>query len=194
MARPQTVSDDEILDTALNCLLEQGPSVSMDVIARRLGVSSQALLKRFHSRKKLVIAALRLPEKLPWHCLVEAGPDDRPVRAQLNDIVRAVAEFLIDVVRRMAVLRWSGIDPRDMLETYVEPPPLVDLRILSEWFRRAADRGLIRQGNHRATALILLSALHTPAMLEEIMGKHPIDDGEQGFHRQLVTVLLDGIG
>ncbi|MEZ6127616.1 MAG: TetR/AcrR family transcriptional regulator [Planctomycetaceae bacterium] len=62
MARPRTISDDQILQTARDCFLEHGPSVATDVIAERLGVSSQALFKRFHSKHELMLAAIA-PER-----------------------------------------------------------------------------------------------------------------------------------
>ncbi|HIK90782.1 MAG TPA: TetR/AcrR family transcriptional regulator, partial [Planctomycetes bacterium] len=58
MARPRTISDDQILQTARECFLQHGPSVATDVIADQLGVSPQALFKRFHSKQDLMLAAI----------------------------------------------------------------------------------------------------------------------------------------
>ncbi len=84
MARPQTVSDTQILNTALECFLQHGPEVSTETIARQLNVSPQALLKRFGTKQKLMMSALKqvmlsssVPELL-------AEPDDRPVEQQLT--------------------------------------------------------------------------------------------------------------
>jgi len=193
MARPQTVTDDEILQATLDCILERGSSVSLDVIAGKLGVSAQALLKRFHSKKELVFAALRPPEDCPWHQLVLAGPTEAPVEEQLHDIAREMSLFFVDIVRRFAVLRFSGLDPRTMLQSYSEPPPLVDIRVLCEWFDRAAERGFVRSGDHRTTALMLMSALHTPAMLEDCMGCHPISDDREQNLKAIVDLLIAGL-
>lgn len=189
MARPRTVSDADILGETLRCLLEQGPSVSLDVIAGHLGVSSQALLKRFGNRRDLVMAALRPPRRSPWHDLVESGPDDRPFAEQLTEIVSQVAAFFVDMTRRMAVLRWSGIEPQELMKSFSEPPPVRDIRLLAGWFERAEARGLTQGGDHRATAMVLLSSLHTPAMLHEIMGRYPLADGKEAFHAALVELL-----
>jgi AcrR family transcriptional regulator len=193
MARPQTVSNDQILDAALSCLLEYGSTVSMDVISSRLGVSSQALLKRFHTKRDLVLAALRPPVRSPWHDLVESGPDDRPIEDQLLEITEQMALFFVDITRRMSVLRFSALNPRELMETYDEPPPLADMRLLAAWFDRAAERGMIRRGDHRATAMLLMSGLHTPAMLEDILGYHPVDPDRHANLKGLVELLLSGL-
>ena len=54
-----------ILDAAQACLLAFGPSVSVTVIGKRVGISGPAVLKRFGSKENLVTRAL----------LSEAPPD-----------------------------------------------------------------------------------------------------------------------
>ena len=160
MARPRTISDDQILQTALDCFLEHGPSVATDVIAERLGVSPQALFKRFNNKNDLMIAAVAPREPAPWIPMVEAGPDDRPLAEQLLEILCELAEFFVDISRRMSVLRWSNLDPRKIMAMYDEPPPIVDLRVLSQWLKRAASRKLIRPIDFKATAMMMLTSMH----------------------------------
>lgn len=193
MARPRTISDDQILQTARECFLEHGPSVPTDVIAEQLGVSPQALFKRFHSKQDLMLAAIAPSGKAPWIPLVEAGPDDRLLDEQLSEILKELAEFFVDISRRMSVLRWSGIDPKDLLARYDEAPPLVDIRVLSEWLQRAADRGLIRSIDFKATAMLMLTSMHGPAMLTDMLGKHPTGHSRREYVSYMVDVLLQGL-
>ena len=131
MARPRTISDATILETARECFFQHGPSVSTDVIAEQLGVSSQALFKRFRNKQDLMLAAVTPSSPAPWIPLVEQGPDGRSLEDQLTEILTELAEFFVDISRRMSVLRWSGLDPKKLLEQFDEPPPLVDIRVLS---------------------------------------------------------------
>ncbi len=193
MARPQTITDTQILEAARRCLLELGPSATMDVIARELGVSPQALIKRFGSKQQLVVAALCLSSEPVWRELVEAGPDDRPVADQLREILQALAGFFVDVVRRMSVLRWSGVHPEDVLKQFEEPPPLVDVRVLAGWFRRACQQGLIREVDEEATAMMALTSLHGPAMITEMLGRRPTKHSQSEYVDYLVDVLLTGL-
>ena len=193
MARPRTISDDQILQTARECFLKHGPSVPTDVIADQLGVSPQALFKRFHSKQDLMLAAIAPSGKAPWIPLVEAGPDDRRLDEQLMEILKELAEFFVDISRRMSVLRWSGIDPKELLARYDEAPPLVDIRVLSGWLQRAADRGLIRSIDFRATAMLMLTSMHGPAMLTDMLGKHPTGHSRREYVSYMVDVLLQGL-
>ncbi|MDG1894394.1 MAG: TetR/AcrR family transcriptional regulator [Fuerstiella sp.] len=193
MARPRTISDEQILQTARDCFLQHGPSVATDVIADQLGVSPQALFKRFHSKQDLMLAAIAPSGKAPWIPLVEAGPNDRSLDEQLTEILQELADFFVDISRRMSVLRWSGIDPKDLLARYDEAPPLVDIRVLSGWLRRAADRGLIRDIDFRATAMLMLTSMHGPAMLTDMLGKHPTGHTQGEYVSYMVDVLLQGL-
>ncbi|MEO2018973.1 MAG: TetR/AcrR family transcriptional regulator [Fuerstiella sp.] len=193
MARPRTISDDQILQTARECFLQHGPSVATDVIAEQLGVSPQALFKRFHSKQELMLAAIAPSGNAPWIPLVEAGPDDRLLDEQLTEILLELAEFFVDISRRMSVLRWSGIDPRKLMARYDEAPPLMDIRVLSGWLQRAADRGLIRDIDFKATAMLMLTSMHGPAMLTDMLGKHPTGHTRGEYVSYMVDVLLQGL-
>jgi len=193
LARPRTISDDQILQTALECFLEHGPSVSTDVIAEKLGVSPQALFKRFNNKHDLMLAAVAPCGDAPWIPSVEAGPDDRPFSDQLSEILHELAEFFVDISRRMSVLRWSNLDPREMMEKHAEPPPLVDLRVLSGWLERAAERGLIRPIDFKATAMMMLTSMHGPAMLTDMLGKHPTGHSRDEYVACMVDILLQGM-
>lgn len=193
MARPQTVSDEQILEAALQCFLEHGPSVATEVIAQQLNVSPQALLKRFGSKHELMIAAVKpgtLASSIPQ---LHSGPDDRSLPEQLTELLNNVAVFFVEMARRMAVLRWSSIDCRELMNGYEEPPPLMDIRVLAAWLERAAERGLIRRTDFRAVATMILSALHGPTMLTDLLGHHPTGHTTEGYVRILVSTILDGL-
>ncbi len=193
MARPRIISDEQILETARECFLEHGPSVSTDMIAEQLGVSPQALFKRFNNKQDLMLAAVAPTEQAPWIALVEAGPDDRSLREQLTEILLLLADFFVDISRRMSVLRWSGVDWKRLLDQFDEPPPLVDIRVLSGWLSRLADRGLIRPIDYQATAMMMLTSMHGPAMLTDMLGQHPTGHSREEYVALMVDVLLNGM-
>jgi len=193
LARPRTISDDQILETARECFLEHGPSVATDVIAERLGVSSQALYKRFHTKHELMLAAIAPCGEPNWIPLVEAGPDDRPLDVQLTEILHELADFFVEISRSMSVLRFSGIEPKELLSRYDEAPPLKDIRVLSAWLQRAADRGLIRKLDHKATAMMMLTSMHGPAMLTDMLGQHPTGHSRNEYVSFMVNLLTQGM-
>jgi len=173
--------------------LEHGPSVSTDVIAEKLGVSSQALFKRFQCKQDLMISALAPTVPAPWIAMVEDGPDDREIQEQLTEILSELAEFFVDIARRMSVLRFSSMDPQKLLERYDEPPPIVDIRVLAGWLHRAADRNMIRQVDFKATAMLMLTSMHGPAMLTDMLGQHPTGHSREQYVTFMVNMLLEGM-
>ncbi len=194
MARPQTVSDTQILNTALECFLQHGPEVSTETIARQLNVSPQALLKRFGTKQKLMMSALKqvmlsssVPELL-------AEPDDRPVEQQLTELMHQVSVFYIEMARRMSVVRWKAEDFQELMKQYDEPPPLQNMKLVAAWLERASGKGLIRKCDFRGIALMLLTSLHGAAMLTDMLGQHPSGQSSSAYVKMLVRTLLHGIG
>lgn len=193
MARPRTISDEQILQTTRECFFEHGPSVATEVIAERLNVSPQALYKRFNNKQELMLAALAPSGRAPWIPLVEAGPNDQPFAEQLAEILHELAEFFVDISRRMSVLKWSGMDPRHLMARYDEAPPLTDIRVLAGWLERAAGRGLIREIDFRAAAMLMLTSMHGPAMLTDMLGQHPTGHSRNEYVDFMVEMLLQGM-
>lgn len=193
MARPQTISDEEILQTARKCFLEQGPSVPTEVIAAELGVSPQALYKRFQSKQNLMLAAVLPCDTPAWNAVIEAGPDERPFQQQLVELLFELADFFLDVARRMSVLRFSGLDPCESFRQFDEPPPLRDIRLISAWLQRACDQQMIRKVDFRATAMMILSSLHGPAMLKDMLGEHPTGHSQHEYVHHVANLLLQGL-
>jgi len=193
VARPQTVSDAQILNTALECFLQHGPEVSTETIARQLNVSPQALLKRFGTKQKLMMSALKqvmlstsVPELL-------AEPDDRPVEQQLTELMHQVSVFYIEMARRMSVVRWKSEDFQELMKQYDEPPPLQNMKLVAAWLERASGKGLIRKCDFRGIALMLLTSLHGAAMLTDMLGRHPSGHTSSAYVKLLVKTLLHGI-
>ena len=177
----------------MQCFLEHGPTVATEVIAQQLNVSPQALLKRFGSKHELMIAAVKpatLASTIPQ---LQTGPDDRPLQVQLTELLNDVAVFFVEMARRMAVLRWSSIDCRELMSGYNEPPPLLDIRTLATWLENANKRGLIRKTDFRAIATMLLSALHGPTMLTDLLGHHPTGHSTEQYVKIVVDTVLGGL-
>ncbi len=193
MVRPRTISDQEILDTARKCFLEHGPSVSTDVIAKELGVSPQAIFKRFHSKQDLLVECVKPCGPPAWGEMVERGPDDRAFADQLTELLRELAVFFTDIVRRMELLRWSGIAIEELMASFDEPPPVRDIRIISAWLSRACEKKLIRVIDCDATAMFILTSMHGPAMLTQMLGKTPTDHTFEEYVSQYVDLLLPGL-
>jgi AcrR family transcriptional regulator len=189
MARPRTVSDEQILDAARRLIRTRGPHVPVEAIAAEVGVSQQAVLKRFGSRDQLLVETLRPPPTPAFFTALEQGPDRRPFIEQLTEISAAVAALISTQAQDFAALRWSSASIRDVLVPPDAPPaPLAAIQQMSAWMQRCADRGLIRQDvDTEATALALIGALQVRSLFDHLFAQPPIDADNDSY----VAVVID---
>ncbi len=169
--RPRSFTDRELLETARACFLAHGPQVSTTHIAEELGVSQAALFKRYPTKRALLIAAL-LPHQPPaWIAGVLRGPDERPVRQQLRQIMDSIHAFFEDAVPCWSVMRAAGIMPEDAVQWGDPPPPVLAHRALADWFRQIDASGRGRVADPESTALTMIASLQAPHMLRHVLGE-----------------------
>lgn len=193
MARPRSVSDEEVFAAVREVVLKQGPSVSLDVVAERIGVTAPALFRRFGSRQEILLQSLRPPERPPYLPLLEAGPDQRPVRQQLIDIFTAFGAYMVDTLPCMVALRESGLPLAKLHGSFEEPPPVRTLRALSAWLKAAVKKKLLCLDDPTATAMAMLGSVHMPIFLKHINHGEERHD-PRAFAESLTDLFLDGIG
>ncbi len=168
MARPRTISDEQILEATRAEVRRHGPSVSLELIAGRLHVSQPALLKRFKTRNKLFAAALKPPETPPFLARLEAGPDARPMALQLTEVLTEMASFFDQMAPLISALRESGIPSHEL---HHKKPHLAALHALAGWLSRATRRGQLEVADPEAAALAVLASVFTPAMMCHHLGR-----------------------
>jgi AcrR family transcriptional regulator len=195
MARPRLVSDEEICSAVRKGVLEQGPQVSLDLIADRLGVTTPALFKRFGSRNALLLAALKLPENPRFITLLESGPDEfRPFETQLHEIIDAHMQFLDECWPCMAALRESGIPKEAVKELMGKGPMVKAVMLFSNWLERAHALRLADIPEPEAIAMAVLGAGQAPIMIRHMQkhlgGRAPSVDG---FSRIVARIVSRGL-
>jgi AcrR family transcriptional regulator len=166
MARPRLVTDEQILQTMRASVLELGPAVSLDLVAERLGVTGPALLKRFGTRQKLMLEALKPPEEPTW-VKQHRDVDARPLEAQLEALFTDIWLFFAEAVPCVMALRESGID-QEHWQKAVGPGPLRGLEALVRWLELARGKGLIESDDLETTAYTMLGALHMRTITSHI--------------------------
>ena len=189
MSRPRQVSDEDLLSAARDLLAEHGPAVSMRVIADAVGVSSQALLKRFGSRKELILQALINKGEPPFLGLMEGGPTvDRPFKEQLSELMLTVGHYLEQGHRFMSLLRWSDIDPREIMCRFEVPPPKRFIRGFASWLRRANEIGLTRSHDYEASALAIMGSIGERSFLTHVLRVPPTGHSLEEYVRETVEL------
>jgi AcrR family transcriptional regulator len=191
MARPRLVSDEAILGAVRAAVVEQGPHVSLDVVAERLGVTAPALFRRFHSRHDLLLAALK-PEPIPpVLASIDKGPDDRPIETQLEELFTHASRFFAATIPCLTALRESGIPVDDMYKG-AEQAPLKVVGALTRWLESARARRLLDMPDAHTTALAMLGALQAPAFLRHLTNDSGPWDATQ-YARPLAQLYLRGL-
>lgn len=191
MARPQRVSDEEVLGEMRRAVLEHGPHVSLDRVAKHLGVSTPALFRRFGDRKNLMLAALRPNERPPFLDEIERGPDARPAQAQLTELFTHIARYFSAVLPCLSALRESGLNVDDL--GFDEPPPLRTTRVLTGWLERALRTGLLEVESPVDTATAMLGAVWAPVFLRH-MAKRTDPWNPAKYAAGLAALFVRGLG
>jgi AcrR family transcriptional regulator len=156
--RPRLVSDEEILDAAQACLLAHGPSVAVNVIGERVGISGPAVLKRFGSKENLVTRAL-LSESPPD---LSRGPRPGPLQPQLVAVLLHIERLLLKAAPKLATLRAGGIVASRWL---AKPHPQVARRNLLSWLKQAGRTHNLNHVDLETAADLLISLVEARGFL-----------------------------
>lgn len=196
MARPRTVSDEQILEATRRLIRAGGPQVPVEAIAAEIGVSGQAVLRRFGSRNRLVVEAFGPPPMQDLLTAVQNGPDQRPLADQLTDLARDLAGLLATQAQDFAILRWTPADIKDSLVSPgTDPPPLVAVRSVTAWLERSAEQGLVRTDiDLESAALAFLGALQVRAILHFVIGRSPGQADDETYIASVVDLFSRAIG
>ena len=194
MARPRQVSDAAILEAAAACFKED-PNVPTSEIARRVGLSQAALFKRFGTKMRLMLAAMGVQDGPPWIELTEAGPDERPIPDQLNQIGHAIDDFFRDLMPRVVVLKAVGASFRELFGDDEVPPPIKGYQAVRDWFSRAIDQDRIHAQDPQALALAFIAMFQARAFWMQMGGpKHSqgLPEGPE-YVDHIVDLFWNGI-
>ena len=194
MARPRKVTDQQLDKTARQCILEFGPQVSTKVIAERVGISQPAVLKRFGSKRKLIIRALCPDGPPPWFEKLEEGPDlSSAIRPQLTAILVEAMDFFADLAPRLIMLRASGIELAEVFPTNQEAPPMQIRRLLAEWLSEVGEAENRDDVDYRAVSDTLLDAIEGRMFLAEIGGERFVEGHQDTDIERLLDVCWEAL-
>lgn len=169
MARPRTITNEQILQTMRATVLELGARVSLDVVAQRLNVTAPALLKRFGTRQALMLEALRPPEDPGFIERFESGPDDHgSLSSQLTERFADLWEFFEEVIPCVIALRESGIPPEKLFENSKHKNPLRAIKAIQKWVAAAHDQGLAFAPEAESIATAMLGAVQMRAFTAHV--------------------------
>ncbi|MEY4547101.1 MAG: hypothetical protein RL685_3296 [Pseudomonadota bacterium] len=192
MARPVSISDDQILDAARALFTEKGPRATTAEIAERAGVSEGILFKRFGSKVGLHKAAMTSDMAGTW--IRREMHAQAPLRTK-KDFERFI-RWQVDALRNVvpvALMAWSfraevGALPADLAGP--ESAPLVALRTLAELLEAEMAAGYLAQRDAAAIAQTMTGAAWHFVFLELQLGTPSGAMTEDTFVQQLARLVL----
>lgn len=195
MARPRTITDEQIVAAAREAFLEQGFSATTAEIARRAGVSEGTLFKRFPTKEDMFEEVVGLRDYAAWRDDLPALVGSGDVRRNLERTALRFLDAAGRVVPNLMLIFSRGHAPahNPMLER-LGNPVRQDADALAAYLRAEVALGRVRPVDADVTALTLVGTL-THYVHRELMtleqGREPLDRGR--FVRGLLDVLWPGL-
>ena len=193
MARPSTITTDQILDAAREVFLESGFRATTAQVAKRARVAEGSIFNRFATKQDLFWAAMQTSIQDPpfLHAL--------PGRAGKGDVRENLVEFgveLMEFLRRLLpliMMSWSH--SRGDLPPHLatkDPPPVRALRRTAAYLEVEMKLGRLRRQDPEVLARALFGGVQN-YVFHELIGKHHgRRKSSRAYVRGLVNLLWTG--
>ena len=183
MARPKSIDDETLLESARETFLELGPSVSTQELARRAAVSEGTLFKRFGSKLELFQEAMRVPrvEGQPWleKMLLRAGEGD--LESHLRELALGLGRHIDESLPAMQTIhRHGGLTAAQVRELCGEDEPsqLTMIARFRALFSREMELGRMREGSADTYADLFIGAVVHHCHVRLYFGEYLSEDLE----------------
>lgn len=199
MARPPTITDEELLAHAREVFLERGIRATTADVAERARVSEALLFKRFGTKDALFRAAMRgdfAPEDIEWLAGLDARVGQGELTAHLVEIgIEGIVFFR--KLMPLIMMSWSNLPEDELANVHArrDAPPFVARRRVEAYFEAERRRGRIREScDTEVLAHLYLGALFNYVSWEMTLGAHdPRPLGAEAYVRGTVDLLFRGI-
>ncbi|HEX3598191.1 MAG TPA: TetR/AcrR family transcriptional regulator [Polyangiaceae bacterium] len=174
MARPQSITDDEILAAARAIFLNKGISGTVEEVAERCRVGVATIFRRFPTKQALFIAAMEAVNESEWNRYITsrsrgAGND---ARAGLVDL----AKTMLDAARKMVpLIMMKASNPAVGWDERRAKRAMAIVHQLTEFFEAETAAHRVVDVDPRVLSRVWLGAIRHIVMFEMIGGPS-IDD------------------
>ncbi|MBA2662559.1 MAG: TetR/AcrR family transcriptional regulator [Bradymonadaceae bacterium] len=171
MARPSTITDEQILDAAREVFFREGIQATTAEIAQVAGVSEGTIFRRFPTKHELFLAAMGLESGPGWIATVErlvASEERGDLRENLTLIAEEMLDFFNQLIPKMNMLMscGKGAGPAAMFDSDVQPPPILGLKALMKYLMAEQGAGRIEVSDPEILARMFMGSLHHYAFWE----------------------------
>ena len=193
MARPTSIKNEQILEAARRCFLEQGYAVSTAAIAKAAGVSEGSIFKRYTTKERLFEASMGLPS-LDITALTEPLIGKGNVEENLRHLAMELLTFFREMIPRvLTTCSQPGLSPIDRFRNNPQSPPALLLTGLTTYFASEVELGRLRPVEPMVAARMLFAAVHNFAFFEHLGLAAPEGENAEAFARSVVDHLWNGL-
>lgn len=181
MGRPARISRDQVLETARRVFTLKGfDATTLSDIAVELGVTAAALLRHVESKQALFHEAMSSGDIVaPPQCILDLATIDpaSDPRVVLRRIAEEFVPFVQGVIATRVVMAMHANAQRTSLVLPFDPKadnaPRRGFRIVTDYFKRASEAGVIRVRDPRAAALLFMGSLQGYVLSQEVLKVAP---------------------
>jgi len=169
MGRNKTIDDVDLLRIARDVFREHGHTAATRDVARAAGISQAVLYQRFGSKEELFLRAMT-PEMPDLDALMGPYPP-RSAKADLVRIAERLVEFFASHMPTLLhVLAHPDLRATHLKKWHAHLPFAPIVHALAARLQRMQSDGLIQKVNADAAARSIVSAVHTTAFLDTMLG------------------------
>jgi len=181
MGRPPRINAEQILAAARAAFTARGfAATTLADVAAAIEVTPAAILRYFPSKQDLFAAAMSArgidaPPFIDELARVDPASDPRVVlrrfAEQMIPFASTIIRSAIAVQMHAASAQTTLVVPFDTRAD--ETPPRKGIRIVTQYFRRAMNAGVIRRGDPRAYALLFVGQLQSYVFIHQLLAIEP---------------------
>lgn len=174
MARPQSITDEEILAAARAIFLNKGITGTVEEVAERCHVGVATVFRRFPTKQALFVAAMDVVNGSEWNRFLasRAGSPAKDGRAGLIELAR----IMLEVARKMVpLIMMQASNPAVGWHEHRARRVMAILNQLTEFFRGEVAARRVVDVDPRVLSRVWLGAIRH-IVIFEMMGSSSIDD------------------
>ncbi|HEX2734753.1 MAG TPA: helix-turn-helix domain-containing protein [Polyangiaceae bacterium] len=168
MARPQAITDDEVLAAARVVFLAKGISATVEEVAERCHVGVATIFRRFPTKAELFSAAMTVANDAEWNRFL-AYREALGERLDARQGLLELANTMLDTARKMVplfMMKMSNPSVADR-QSGAQRATWI-LGAVTDYFQKEIERGRLIDVDPRVAARIWLGAIRHIVMFERL--------------------------
>lgn len=192
MGRPKTIENEALLEVARRLFVEQGHATTTRDVARAAGISQAILYQRFRSKEELFLAAM-LPPAPDLDALLGPGTALTDGHAHLCHLLERLLDYFAAITPRvLQIVTHPGFDHRSIHQAHRHLLGASLLQGLADRLDALRTQGLIDADDTKATAEVLVAAVHSVAMAA-LWAEEPPTSSHRDQAERVLSVFWRGL-